>query len=110
MITDEMRYRLIRLLEANPQMSQRAAARELGMSVGKINYCLRALVRTGMIKARRFTNSSNKAAYMYLLTPRGIEAKAGLTVKFLQAKTSEYEKLRQELDEIRREALRLTSR
>ena len=99
-----MRYKLMRLLEANPQMTQRAAARELGISVGKLNYCLRALVRKGLVKARRFKNSRNKAAYMYLLTPRGIETKAVLTVSFLRTKMSEYERLRAEIEEIRRES------
>lgn len=99
-----MRYKLMRLLEANPQMTQRAAARELGISVGKLNYCLRALTRKGLVKALRFKNSRNKAAYMYLLTPRGIETKAVLTVSFLRTKMSEYERLRAEIEEIRRES------
>jgi EPS-associated MarR family transcriptional regulator len=102
-LTDEMRYKLMRLLAANPQMSQRSAARELGISVGKVNYCVQALIRKGLIKATRFKNSSNKAAYMYLLTPRGIEAKTGLTLRFLQMRMREYELLRAEIEQIRRE-------
>jgi EPS-associated MarR family transcriptional regulator len=96
-------YRLMRLLEANPEMSQRDLARELGVSLGKVNYCLQALIRKGWIKARNFTNSQNKAAYMYLLTPRGIEEKTSLTLRFLQAKVQEYEALREEIRQIRRE-------
>jgi EPS-associated MarR family transcriptional regulator len=103
-IADEMRYKLMRLLEANPQMSQRDAARELGVSLGKVNYCIRALVRKGWIKATNFKNSQNKAAYMYLLTPRGIEEKATFAVQFLQMKVREYETLRAEIEQIRREA------
>jgi len=103
MLAEEMRYRLMRLFEANPMMSQRESARELGISVGKINYCVQALVRKGWVKATRFKNSRNKAAYIYLLTPRGIEGKAGLTVQFLHIKLREYETLRAEIEEIRRE-------
>ena len=104
MLSDEMRYKLLKLLDANPQLSQRDVARELGISLGKVNYCLRALVRKGWIKASRFTNSRNKAAYMYLLTPRGIEAKVRLTLLFLRIKLREYETLREEIEQIRRDA------
>src|SRR5215510_12040806 len=88
---EEMHYKLMRLVEANPTMSQRDVARELGVSLGKVNYCLRALMQKGWIKATNFKNSHNKAAYMYLLTPRGIERKASLTVRFLKLKMQEYE-------------------
>jgi EPS-associated MarR family transcriptional regulator len=104
MTNGDMHYKLMRLLEANPEMSQREVARELGISLGKVNYCLQALIKKGWIKASSFTNSQNKAAYMYLLTPRGIEQKATLTVRFLQAKVQEYEALRAEIRQIRREA------
>lgn len=100
----DVHYKLMRLLEANPEMSQRDIARELGISLGKANYCLRALIRKGWIKASNFTNSHNKAAYMYLLTPRGIEQKASLTVRFLQAKMHEYEALRAEIEQMQLEA------
>jgi EPS-associated MarR family transcriptional regulator len=106
MLTDEMRYKLMRLLEANPGTSQRELARELGISLGRANYCLQALVRKGLIKATNFKNSRNKAAYMYLLTPRGVENKATLTMKYLQIKMREYEALRVEIEEVRREAQR----
>ena len=97
-------YKLMRLLDSNPELSQRDLARALGISLGKVNYCLQALIRKGWIKAANFTNSQNKAAYMYLLTPRGIEEKASLTVRFLQAKVREYEALRLEIEQIRQEA------
>ena len=93
----------MRLIEANPEMSQRDVARELGISLGKVNYCLQALMQKGWIKATNFTNSQNKAAYMYLLTPRGLRQKAGLTLHFLQIKMAEYEKLRVEIEEMRHE-------
>ena len=99
-----MYYKLLRLLEAHPELSQRDAARELGISLGKVNYCLQALINKGWLKASRFSNSSNKKAYMYLLTPRGIDEKARLTMRFLQIKMREYETLRAEIEQIRREA------
>lgn len=104
MLSDEMRYKLLKLLDANPRLSQRDVARELDISLGKVNYCLNALVRKGWIKASRFTNSRNKAAYMYLLTPRGMDAKIRLTFEFLRIKLREYETLRDEIEQIRREA------
>jgi EPS-associated MarR family transcriptional regulator len=100
----ETQYKVMRLLDANPEMSQRDVARALGVSVGKVNYCLRALVTKGCIKAENFRNSQNKVAYMYLLTPRGVNEKARLTVEFLRRKVREYEALRHEIREMRREA------
>jgi EPS-associated MarR family transcriptional regulator len=102
-LNEETRYRLMRLIEANPQMSQRDVAKALGMSLGKVNYCLRALMRKGWLKATNFKNSHNKAAYMYFLTPRGIEEKASLAVRFLKIKMSEYEQLRAEIEQARME-------
>jgi EPS-associated MarR family transcriptional regulator len=109
MLSEETRYKVMRLLEANPKLSQRDVARELGISLGKANYCLRALIRRGWVKASNFKNSHNKAAYMYVLTSRGLEAKARLAVSFLVLKMSEYEKLRVEIEQIRREAERSRS-
>jgi EPS-associated MarR family transcriptional regulator len=106
MIAEETRYKLMRLVEANPEISQREVARTLGISLGKVNYILRALVRRGWIKAANFKNSKNKSAYMYLLTPRGVERKASLTVSFLSSKVLEYERLRAEIEEMREEARR----
>jgi EPS-associated MarR family transcriptional regulator len=104
MISDEMRHKIMGLLEANPEMSQRDLSRELGVSLGKANYCMRALIRQGSVKAANFKNSRNRQAYMYVLTPRGIEQKARLAVKFLQIKMREYESLRLEIEQLRREA------
>lgn len=106
MLSEEMHYRVMRLLEANPGISQREAAHQLGVSLGKLNYCVQALIRKGWLKASRFKNSRSKAAYMYFLTPRGIEEKARLTVAFLQFKMREYEALRTEIELIRREVER----
>jgi EPS-associated MarR family transcriptional regulator len=103
-LTDEVHFKLMKLLEANPAMSQRDAARQLGISLGKVNYCLRALVDKGWIKAARLKNSRNKMAYLYLLTPRGIKKKASLTLAFLRRKMREYEILRSEIQQMRREA------
>jgi len=103
-MSEEARYQVMRLLESDPTLSQRDLARKLGMSLGKVNFCLQALIRRGWVKASNFKNSHNKAAYMYVLTPRGLEAKTRLALRFLVLKMSEYEKLRVEIEQIRREA------
>jgi EPS-associated MarR family transcriptional regulator len=105
-MSEEMRYRVLRLLQTDPKLSQRDVARKLGISLGKVNFCLQALISKGWVKATNFKNSHNKAAYMYVLTPRGMEAKARLAVRFLVQKLSEYERLREEIEQIRREAER----
>jgi EPS-associated MarR family transcriptional regulator len=110
MLSEEVRYRLLKLLEPNPQLSQRAVARELGVSLGKVNYCLKGLAEKGWIKAQNFKNSDNKTAYMYFLTPRGFEEKARMTARFLQRKVQEYEALRIEIEELRHEAERQAGR
>ena len=87
-------------------MSQRDLSRELGVSLGKVNYCLRALIEKGLIKTNNFKNSQHKQAYAYLLTPRGISEKTHATVHFLKRKVSEYEALRQEIENLKREVSR----
>lgn len=104
MLTDEYRYRILKLLEADPQASQRKIADELGISLGRVNYCLQALIEKGLVKVNNFRNSANKRAYLYLLTPRGIEDKATVTARFLRRKLDEYETLKRELEELQREA------
>jgi EPS-associated MarR family transcriptional regulator len=104
MLPEEVRYKLLTLLGPNPQLSQRELARELGMSLGKVNFCVRALMDRGWIKVANFKNSRNKIAYMYLLTPRGLEEKARVTARFLQIKMREYEALKIEIEQIRTEA------
>jgi EPS-associated MarR family transcriptional regulator len=110
MLSEEVRYKLLKLLEPNPQLSQREVAKELGISLGKVNYCLKALVDKGWIKAANFKNSANKTAYMYLLTPRGFEEKSRVTARFLQIKVREYEALRAEIEQLRDEAERQSRR
>jgi EPS-associated MarR family transcriptional regulator len=110
MLDNETHYRVMRLLEAHPEMSQRDIARELRISLGKVNYCVQALVRKGWFKVSLFKNSKNKAAYMYLLTPRGIEQKARVTARFLQVKMREYEALSREIAQIREEVGRQVRR
>lgn len=100
---DDADYRLLNLLDSSPRLTQRELARELGVSLGKINYCVSALIDKGWIKASNFRNSNNKLAYAYLLTPRGIEQKTAITVQFLRRKIAEYESLKQEIARLRRE-------
>jgi len=104
---EEAHYRLLRLLDSSPNLSQRELARELGVSLGKVNYCVNALIEKGWVKARNFRNSNNKLAYAYLLTPRGIEQKAAITVYFLRRKMAEFESLKKEIARLRREVDRL---
>jgi EPS-associated MarR family transcriptional regulator len=105
-LTDETRYRILKLLEADPHASQRRIADELGISLGRVNFCLQALIQKGLVKANNFRNSSNKRAYLYLLTPKGIEEKAVVTARFLKIKLDEYESLKREVEELQREAAR----
>ena len=99
----EIHLKVLRHLEGHPDVTQRELARHLGVSLGKANYCLKALIDRGWIKANNFKNSNNKAAYAYLLTPRGIEQKALITMRFLQQKLLEYEQLKQELNTLQLE-------
>jgi MarR family transcriptional regulator, temperature-dependent positive regulator of motility len=96
-------YKVLKILEENPQVSQRELAKELGVSLGKANYCLRALIEKGLVKASNFKNSDNKLAYFYVLTPSGIEAKAKISVRFLQRKIEEYEALGAEIEQLKKE-------
>jgi EPS-associated MarR family transcriptional regulator len=95
---------LLRLLDARAKLSQREVAASLGMSLGKANYCLRALIAKGLVKAQNYRNADNKLAYLYLLTPSGIAAKAELTRHFLARKVREYEMLRAEIEQLRTES------
>ena len=100
---DDAHYHLLRLLDSSPKLTQRELAREMGVSLGKINYCVNALIEKGWIKARNFRNSNNKLAYAYWLTPRGIEQKAVIPLHFLHRKVAEYESLKKEIAQLRRE-------
>lgn len=95
---DEVRHQLLRMIEQQPDITQREAARELGISLGKVNYCLKALMERGHVKLGNFRRNADKRVYRYLLTPSGIEEKARITMKFLQRKMSEYERLKAEIE------------
>ncbi len=99
----ETHLQVLRHIEANPEITQRELAQELGVSLGKVNYCLKALMQKGWIKAKNFKNSNNKAAYAYLLTPKGIERKTRITVEYLKRKTEEYNSLKAEIDLLKKE-------
>jgi len=103
-LNDETRYKLLKLLEQHPDMNQRELAEELGISLGKTNYCLKALIEKGWVKAGNFSRSKNKLKYAYFLTPKGMEEKARVTLQFFKRKQTEYENLVEELEELREEA------
>lgn len=96
----ETHYRLLKLLESDSNLTQRQMAGEMGVSLGKFNYCLKELVKKGFVKIERFTSSENKAAYMYILTPHGIEEKSKVTARFLQRKMVEFEEIKQQIEEL----------
>lgn len=102
-LTDEMRYKLLRILEADPNISQRDLAKALNISLGKANYCMKALMEKGLVKAKNFRNNRNKVVYTYLLTPKGIEEKARVTIRFLRIKLDEHKNLLSEISDLRRE-------
>lgn len=108
MLDETTRYNLLKLLETQPKLSQRQLAQELGISLGKVNYCLNALIQKGLLKADNFRTSQNKLAYIYLLTPVGIEEKARITVQYLKWKMQEYEILRKEIQVLRQEVERVS--
>ena len=99
----EIHLNLLRYLDTHPQVSQRELADHLGVSLGKTNYCLKALIEKGWVKANNFKNSNNKAAYAYLLTPKGIERKAQITVRYLRSKINEFEQLKSEIEQLESE-------
>lgn len=101
---DESHLELLRLLDGKHKLSQREAAASLGMSIGKVNYCFKALIQKGLVKAENYRNSSNKLAYLYLLTPAGITAKADMTRQFLARKMEEYDALRREIERLQQES------
>ena len=100
---DELRLRVLRALEGNPELSQRQLAAQLGVSLGGVNYALKALVERGFVKAANFRKSGNKVAYLYVLTPQGVAEKASLAAAFLGRKLEEYEVLRREIEALKGE-------
>jgi EPS-associated MarR family transcriptional regulator len=103
-LNDENRYKLLKLLHENPDTNQREIASALGLSLGKANFCLKALIEKGWVKVGNFSRSTNKKAYVYLLTLRGLEEKAKVTFDFLERKREEYELLRAEIEQLQNEA------
>ena len=100
---DELRLKVLRALEANPELSQRQLAAELGVSLGGVNYALKALIERGFVKVDNFRKSGRKAAYLYLLTPKGIVEKTSLAAAFLGRKLEEYEVLKLEIEALKGE-------
>jgi MarR family transcriptional regulator, temperature-dependent positive regulator of motility len=94
---------ILREIKANPGLTQRQMSVLLGVSLGKVNFLLRALIEKGFIKAHNFKNADNKSAYLYLLTPRGIEEKTRITYYFLKQKTEEYDRLKEEIRQLQAE-------
>jgi len=99
--TSKTDYRLFKIISENPEISQRELAVKLGLSLGKTNYCLKAFIARGLVKVNNFRRSDNKMAYRYLLTPKGIEEKARVTIRFFRSIEAEYEKLKEELEKIK---------
>ena len=104
MLTDEYRYKILKILEVNPEINQRDLARKLDISLGRVNFCVKALIEKGLLKATNFRNSHNKLAYMYLLTPKGFEEKSVITARFLKLKMQEHANLQAEIEELRKDA------
>lgn len=102
-LTDEIRYRLLAYLTERPNASQREVAAHLGVSVGKVNYCMKALVEKGLVKIGRFRKNETKSAYVYLLTPKGIQEKLEVTYQFLKRKIEEYDSLTMEIERLHQE-------
>lgn len=107
MLDDETAYKLLKLVQRDPNISQREIARELDISLGKANYCLKAVIEKGWVKARNFYKSRNKKGYVYLLTTEGLKEKASVTFRFLKYKMQEYEALEAEIIQIRNDAERI---
>ncbi len=102
-LQEDTYFRVMRILQGNPDLTQRELAEKLGISVGGLNYCIKALIEKGLVKMKNFSNSKNKFGYVYVLTPTGLAEKAALTHRFLQRKVEEYEALKSEIEVLRSE-------
>ena len=109
-LKDEIAYKLLKLIEAEPYLSQRDIAQKMGVSLGKTNYCLKALIDKGFIKLQNFYNNKKKSGYIYFLTPKGIEEKTAVTYRFLQRKIEEYEDIKVEIESLKIETARTKGR
>jgi len=103
-MNEDLTFRALRLLQANPNLTQRQLASGLGISLGRANYVAHALIDKGLVKAENFRTSRNKLAYAYLLTPKGLETKARITERFIARKQAEYNQLKAELEQVTAEA------
>ena len=99
-MTNETHFKILRLLENNPQMTQRELSNKLGVSLGKVNFCLKALKEKGYLKWQNFASNPDKSTYLYLLTPAGLVEKTKLTSYFLKVKQSEFDALKSEIDSL----------
>ena len=106
---EKVHFELLRKLESNPEYTQRQLSVEMGLSLGKVNYCIKKLVEKGWVKLTNFSRSSNKTRYVYFLTPKGIEQKGRLTVSFLKIKMKEYELLEKEISILKQDTEKLMS-
>ena len=102
-LPEETSYRVMQLLQENPDLTQRELAEKLGVSVGGVNYCLKALVDKGWVKMKNFAHSKNKFGYVYVVTPTGLVEKVEITRRFLQRKMDEYETLKAEIETLKSE-------
>ena len=102
-IQEDTYFRVMRILQENPDLTQRELAEKLGISVGGLNYCLKALMEKGLVKMKNFANSKNKFGYVYVLTPIGMAEKSTIAHRFLQRKMGEYEALKAEIEMVKRE-------
>lgn len=102
-LQEDTYFRVLRILQENPDLTQRELAEKLGISVGGLNYCLRALIEKGLVKMKNFTSSKNKFGYVYVLTPSGLVEKASITHNFLKRKIEEYEALKAEIEALQLE-------
>jgi len=96
-------YLVLRKLENNPRLTQRKLSKELGLSLGKTNYVINALINKGWLKLNNFKRSDNKLGYIYLLTPKGVTEKTILAQKFLRRKSEEYNRLKEEIEKLKKE-------
>ena len=103
-LQEDTEFRVLRMLEAQPDATQRDLAENAGISVGALNYCLKALIAKGMVKMQNFSESRNKFGYVYVLTPAGLSHRAALTQAFLKRKLAEYAALQQEIESLKRDA------
>lgn len=100
-LQEDTYFRILRMLQENPDVTQREIADKLGISTSGLNYCLKALIDKGWVKINNFSRSKNKFGYIYVLTPQGVTEKAVLTSRFLKRKLAEYESLKTEIDALR---------